>query len=220
MRSPEMGLANASVAQLASGANRALVGADVIHFGRAVPLGAGAWRLEMLLRGRGGTESAIAGHTVGESFVLLDTAPVALDPALIGPGAEVRIAALGLGDTVAAESAIACRGISLRPLSPVHARIQHLGDGSLSLAWTRRARGSWRWLDSVEVPLQEQTEGYLLSFGPPDAPVARWQVGQPGLLLSAATLASLSATLPHGAFYVRQQGTYASSEPLFLTQIA
>lgn len=120
--SSDMLLIDATARQLADGANRALIGEELIQFGRAVPLSAGLWCLEMLLRGRGGTEAAISGHGGGERFVLLDGAPVALDAGLVGNAPTARIAALGLADAAPVTSAIAARGITLRPLCPVHPR--------------------------------------------------------------------------------------------------
>lgn len=213
---PAMDLADATGRQLASGANRALLGGEIIQFGKATPLGGARWRLETLLRGRGGTESAITAHDVGDAFVLLDARPVALDPGQVGaiPGAE--IVAFGRGDAEPVASPIVLRGITRRPLAPVHARATAEGDGSLRLRWTRRARGAWLWTDGVEAPLHEQAERYRVTYGPALAPAASWDVDEPEIVLPAATLASLASALPGGAFHVRQQGTYALSEPLFL----
>ncbi|MEY2943365.1 MAG: hypothetical protein RLY97_1379, partial [Pseudomonadota bacterium] len=92
----EMSLANATLRQLAAGANRALIGEEIIQFGRAEALGNGLWRLSQLLRGRGGSEQAIVSHDSGVGFVLLDNIPVALDAAMIGSASDVKIAAMGL----------------------------------------------------------------------------------------------------------------------------
>ncbi len=216
---PEMMLIDASARQLANGANRALVGAEVLQFSRAVPLGDRLWRLEQLLRGRGGTEPGIAAHGPGESFVLLDGAPVALDPGIVGTAPGTRIAALGLADDEAVASPIAGRGATLRPLCPVHPRRAEGADGGIVLAWVRRARGAWTWPDNVDAPLREQSEAYEVGYGPAVAPVARWTTAVPRLELTAATLADLTALLPGGAFHVRQVGSYARSEPLLLTNL-
>lgn len=215
----DMALAPADPAALALGRNLALIGEELIQFGAATPLGGGLWRLERLLRGRGGTEGAIAGHEPGEAFVLLAGPAVALDPVAVGDAAAVRIAALGLADPVPVTSVIANRGLTLRPLCPVHPRCTSTG-GGLSLGWTRRARGAWLWRDGVDVPLHEESEAYEVSYGPPDAPLARWETTLPELAVTAATLADLAATLPGGTFQVRQIGSYARSEPLLLTTLS
>lgn len=214
-----MALHNATGRQLALGANRALIGQEIIQFARATALGARRWRLEGLLRGRGGTQSAVGSHAPGERFVLVDSALVALDPAIVGPYPAAEIVAAGRGDAEPVATPIALRGLTLRPLAPVHPRASAPGDGSLLLEWTRRARGPWQWVDGIEVPLVEQAETYQVTYGPLAAPVAFWTVAGNSLSLGAATLASLVAALPGGALHVRQQGTHAVSEPLLLATL-
>lgn len=215
----DMVLANATARQLASGANKALVGNEILQFGRAEPLGGRVWRLTGLLRGRGGTESAIAGHQAGERFVLLDHRLRQLDPALVSDGPEAQIVAAGRGDADPVATPVALRGVSLRPLSPVHARSRMRPDGSLLMCWTRRARGAWLWIDGAETPLVEETERYLVTYGDAASPISSWTVSFAEIDLPASQLADLGASLPDGAFHVRQLGSYAVSEPLFLTQL-
>ncbi|MCB2060941.1 MAG: phage tail protein [Novosphingobium sp.] len=215
----QMELADATGRQLSLGVNRALLGVEIIQFARAVPLGGGQWRLEALLRGRGGTETAAAEHVSGERFCLLDARPVALDPALIGSAADTTIVASGRGDPDPVVSAIAMQGITLRPLSPVHPNVETLTDGSLEMRWTRRSRGAWLWPDGVDAPLHEQAELYEVTYGPVDAPIAMWTVSEPQLTLAPETLSDLAAALPGGDLQVRQQGSYALSEPLYLTSL-
>ena len=209
----DMVLSNAALSQLAMGANRALVGEEIIQFGQAESLGGGRWRLGRFLRGRGGSESRVASHAAGEAFVVLDGRPVAIDAAAIVGFAAASIAAIGRGDPSAVTAPIACRGISLRPLSPVHARYMAHADGSAALTWTRRARGSWPWHDGVDVPLHEQAEAYEITYTAATGALTRWETGTPSLSIDAAILADLA---PGGAFHVRQRGSHALSEPLFL----
>lgn len=212
----DMALPSATARQLAMGANRALLGEELIQFAGATPLGARRWRLEHLLRGRGGSEGAMAAHGPGEAFILLDDAPVALDAATVGSAADTVIAAIGLGDDEPVVSPIACRGWTRRPPVPVHARARLAEDGALGLAWTRRARGGWAWSDGIDTPLVEQTEAYLVGYGPADAPLALWETVAPHLDIAATAVSDLAAALPGGAFHVRQRGTHALSEPLHL----
>lgn len=217
---PDFVLQDATGRQLAQGANRALVGAELIQFGRATPLGGGQWRLDTLLRGRGGGEALVAGHASGETFVLLDDSLVQLDAAAVGTAANASIAALGRYDLTPVLSPIAARGATVQPLSPVHPSAQTMADGGLALSWIRRARGAWTWSDGVDVPLHEEAEAYDVSFGPADAPLARWSVAEPTLTLSSQALADLRAALPQGTFAVRQRGSYASSPPLELLRLS
>ena len=209
----------ATTRQLAMGANRALLGGELIQFAQAVPLGGRQWQLGGLLRGRAGTEDAIEGHFAGEAFVLLDGTPLALDAAIVGASPTATIAAIGLGDSDPVVSAISCRGATLRPVSPVHPKSTPTAAGELMMSWTRRARGGWIWNDGVDTPLHEQSEAYQVSYGPPSAPLAIWQTFEPRLTLDAAALATLSAALPGGSFHVRQRGSYALSPALRLATL-
>ena len=87
------------------------------------------------------------------------------------------------------------------------------------MSWTRRARGAYVWMDGVDVPLVEESEAYQVSYGSPSSPLTAWTTPSPSITLAPATLASLTATLAHGAFYVQQVGTYGTSNALFLTQL-
>lgn len=215
----DLALASCTLAQLANGSNRALIGEELIQFRDAVPLGDGKWRLSNLLRGRGGSEHKIGSHLSSEVFVLLDGTGTALDSAIVGELPETQIAALGLADTAPVTSTITCRGITRRPLSPVHPRVHNIDDGGIELGWTRRARGAWTWLDGAETPLNEQTESYEVSLGAPDSPIMAWATNNASLILDPAQVALLQASSSGQPFHVRQQGTYARSLPLFLTNL-
>ncbi|MDE8650816.1 phage tail protein [Novosphingobium album (ex Liu et al. 2023)] len=215
----DLDLINASTRQLALGANLALVGDELVQFAQAIPLGEGRWRLGAFLRGRAGTEGAVAGHGAGEPFALLDGRPLPLDPARVGTVPDASIVAVGLGDAEPVEAAIRLRGISVQPLCPVHPRARMLPDGTLRLSWTRRARGAWQWIDMVDVPLHEEFERYRIDFGPSETPLATWVASEARLDIPAATLAGLAALLPGGSLCVRQEGTHALSPPLLLASL-
>ena len=213
----DMVLADASLRQLAQGANRAMLGDEIIQFARTVPLGARRWRLEGLWRGRGGTESAVAGHLAGESFVLLDGNAVALAAEAVGAVPGSVIAAIGLAESSAVIAPIRLRGITTRPLAPVHGHLKIMASGQAQLGWTRRARGAWNWPDSVDTPLGEQSESYEVIFGTAVAPIARWELSSAQLIIAAAEYASLMVTAPGARFAVRQRGDRGISEPLAIS---
>ncbi|WP_421850407.1 phage tail protein [Novosphingobium sp.] len=206
-------LADASLAHLLQGANRARIGSEIAQFATAEPIGGGIWRLRGWLRGRGGTEWAIGTHVADEPFVLIDDALVSLDPSMIGDPATTHIVAVGLGDTAAVSVPIADPGATLRPLMPAHGTSTLEADGSVTLAWVRRARGAWLWLDGVDTPLSEETELWEVTIGDPVAPALRWQTAVPTLRVTAAQIAGLPAGAPH-YFSVRQIGQHAASMPL------
>ena len=217
---PAMSLSPASLRQMAQGANLALLGEEIVQFAKALPLGEGRWELSGFLRGRGGTERAMADHAVGERFVLLDSRLVALDASTLGASDSRQVLAIGRGDSEPAPASILLAGITLRPLAPVHPRHAIRSDGSLHLAWTRRARGAWPWQDGVDVPLVEEAERYLVTLGPLDAPAASWHTQTPELAIAPNVLAQLSAAYPAQPLHVRQQGTHALSAPLLLRPVS
>lgn len=198
---------------LAAGANRLLVGEEMLQFMAAEPLGAGHWRLRGLLRGRGATEAeARAGHAAGARAVLLDQRPQMLDPGIVDPANE-RLAAIGAGDGTPVFAAVRAPGRSLRPLPPIHPLAAPVPGGALRLSWTRRARGAWLWQNGIDVPLVEEREAYEVGAGPIAAPLATWPCGAPELVLEAAALAALP---PGAPLWVCQIGTHARSTALLL----
>lgn len=217
---PGMQLVSATAAQLMDGANLALVGEEIVQFAAAASLGAGRWRLDGFLCGRGGTDGAVADHGAGEMFVLLDGRASALDAALLGDTTGRKVAALGRGDGEPVLASVQMSGLTLRPLAPVHPRAALLQDGTLRLDWTRRARGDWVWQDGTDVPLVEQSESYVVAYGPVATPVAMWTVPTPSIELSPDTLSRLIALSPGDVLTVRQQGTYGLSAPLDLFRLS
>ena len=216
----DLALSDTDLDGLAAGANRMLVGGEVIQFAAATPLGERRWQLRGLLRGRGGTEpEALTGHPAGAGIVLIDDSIVPLDPAEVPPLPSTLIAAIGPGDPEPVMAALANAGLSRRPPAPVHPALTVTSDGGWELCWTRRARGQWRWEDAVDVPLVEEQEAYLVGYGPVAAPHAAWSVTTPRLRLEQAALAQLAAEHGPGALWVKQIGTFDHSHPLLLAAI-
>jgi hypothetical protein len=200
---------------LANGANRALIGNEIVQFAQAEHLGGAHWRLSGLLRGRGASEDAAQiGTAAGAAFVLLDDRLIALDSTAFASGSQ--IAAIGLGDDEPVLAAIARAGIHQRPLTPVHPRALYDTAGALHLCWTRRARGQWLWEGTVDVPLGEQSERYETGIGPPENPIMAWETTVPELTFDAASVSAFAADYPGAALWVRQIGTHARSLPLLL----
>lgn len=210
----DLTLNDATFADLLGGANRALVGDEIIQFAGAALLGGATWRLSTLLRGRGGSEWAVAGHVPGERFVLADERLIRLDPARIGNVSASRIVALGLGDASPVRSAVRGAGATLRPLDPVHGVAKRLSDGSLTLCWRRRARGAWGWPDYVDAPLNEEAESWEVTFGEDAAAPLRWTTAVARIDLPAAQAVACAARDPAGLFRIRQVGRIARSLPL------
>ena len=211
-----MALSGAGEAELVDGANLALIGDELIQFGTARQIGPTRWRIGDLLRGRRGTEWAIAGHAPGERFVLLDPATLLpLDVPLSQIGAMLLASGQGPGDAgTPANDAIAVTGQALRPPCPVGLRASRRGDGAIEIGWTRRSRGGWAWLDGVDAPLGEDRELYALRLQGAGGAERRIEVGAPNYVYSAADQAAdrwggmglLTAS-------IAQIGTHAASLP-------
>jgi hypothetical protein len=146
LSNPQALLYHADDAALAMGANAMAIGKEIVQFGRALALGGGAFRLSGLLRGRRGSEWAVAGHAVGEPIVLLDPATlstVRMDPAMIG--AVVAVRAYGVADDEGnpPTATLQSNGESLRPMSPCHLEAW-VSEESCNVNWVaRRAGSSW-----------------------------------------------------------------------------
>jgi len=207
-----MALAGSDGTEATATANLALVGDELIQFAAAEQTAPRRWRLSGLLRGRRGTEWAMAGHAAGERFVLVDPATLfAWAPPASLVGGTVRIAASGVGDAAPAEAAILFQARALRPPAPIAIRAAMQADGSLRIGWTRRSRAGWTWRDDTDAPLGEQAERYRLTASRSGGPALTIDTDTPEAMLSAADLAALG----EGALSlsVAQSGTFAASLP-------
>ncbi|MDR7102802.1 phage tail protein [Croceicoccus sp. BE223] len=213
---PSFALTQTDIRGLALGANQARLGQEIIQFADAEPVGPGLWRLSSLLRGRGGTEHAIAGHVSGEAFVLIDDTLAVADELAFGSSTAPRLVAIGPGDTVPVAVPVDDFGATLRPLAPVKAVFERDSEGLPTLRWTRRSRGGWQWLDAVDAPLAESMESYEVRFVDGNGRVVSWRVGSAEWQPSVVQWSELSAgPLPH-RLEIRQIGSVSMSRPLIV----
>lgn len=214
----QMLLEEADDALLLAGANLALLGEELIQFGRAQPLGAGQWRLSQLVRGRRGTGWAAGAHAAGERFVLIEAAALlAHDPPLAATGRKIRVMASGLGDPVPAEAAVAAAGEALRPPAPVHFEARRRDDGGFDLTWIRSSRQGWPWLDGVDAPVAEDGEAYRLSIQAGSGHIRAHDLTASAFDYSAAAIAADVSYTSAVTLSVVQIGTRAISRPAILT---
>jgi hypothetical protein len=152
LANPTHYLLNADHDALMGGANLAIIGQELIQFGRAEQLGEGLYRLSRLLRGRRGTEWAAATHSVGERFSMIDLAAMAMvELPSSATGSTLAATAHGIGDfaPLPATSRLVS-GESLRPPAPCHLTL--FRDGPVLRAeWTRRSHRGWAWADGLGV---------------------------------------------------------------------
>src|SRR5690606_29048449 len=115
------------------GANLALVGEELLQFGRAEPLGSRRWRLYDLWRGRRGSEAAIGGGVSGDRFILIEAAALAQHDLPNGQG-DVRVMAVAPGSAAGVECEVVRNGASLVPPSPVALRATHSAGDDVALS--------------------------------------------------------------------------------------
>lgn len=194
---------------LVAGTNLVLIGSELVQFGSAMPLGAGAFRLSQLLRGRVGTEWSVSTHSAGERFVLIERDK--LQPVTVPiwtVGAEVTVA------SGAAAASVTVPGEFLRGPSPVNAVASWQPDGSLQLRWTRRSRSGWSWLNEIEAPLGEACEQYRITVMGSGGSL-ELTTSSPAIEIAAADLAYVGAGVAQ--VEIRQIGDLAASHPTKLS---
>lgn len=156
-------LASTTEAAVLNGANACYLGGEILQFKNAVLIGVGTYRLSGLLRGRLGTEWATARHVVGQVFVKLDAA---LLRSLVTPVSDQGVTRWYKGVTFgtpvaqAAARSIIQASNRIKPVSPTHIGGGRDASGNITINWVRRARKSTGWVDGIDVPLDEPTEGY------------------------------------------------------------
>lgn len=203
---PDMELADVSSDALDAGANLALVGDELVQFGRAEPLGGGRWALNQLWRGRRGTEDAIGAMAAGDRFVLITPDSLAVQDGRGAAGARVSVMASGVGDAEPVVVPVVITGRSATPPAPVALHAQRVPGGHL-LRWTRRSRAGWRWRDGTDSPLGESAERYQLRIA---------VAGQPDIVAMSNVPEWLLAGREAATIEVRQAGDHGLSPPATL----
>jgi len=151
---------------LLNGANALLVGDEILQFAAMEILDDGNVRFSHLLRGRRGTEGAIASHEAGERVVLLTELEVGsgLLP-LSHLQTSLRFKAVTSGQLLedASTEVKLFQGKDLKPYAPVHITA-HKTPEVISLSWQRRSRIGGTGSLSAAVPLAESSERYEMEF--------------------------------------------------------
>ncbi|MEN3973280.1 phage tail protein [Sphingomicrobium sp. XHP0235] len=189
---PDANLVSVSDEALLAGSNLAMIGAELLQFGRAKALGGGRFALSRFLRGRRGCEVEVARHEEREDFVLMDAArlvSIAVESERVGTW--VRANPAGLADDDAQEHGVTFKGTASRPLSPVHLSSQEQG-GELSLNWTRRDRNGFGWMDDVDAPLSEGREAYRVKIRGQAGELVE-EIGTSAIQLDASQLTTVGA---------------------------
>jgi hypothetical protein len=153
-----------SVTEIAvlNGANACVIGDEIIQFQNAQLIGDNQYRLSRLLRGRLGTEWAMAGHVAGERFVLLTNAVARELVASSAWSISKKYKPVTIGSTLGAAAAqdFTYAARALKPYAPAQVVGSRDGSGNLTISWKRRTRIGGDWRDAVDIPLSEESERY------------------------------------------------------------
>ena len=189
IQTPGLAFESRSDLEVLDGTNLLLVGQEIIQFATAVQIGSLTWRLSKLLRGRYGTEWAMATHEPGEAVLLLDPATLTRVSSLDEVGIERLYRTVSIGSDPSLPDAIGFtnEATSLKPHAPVHIQGSRNGAGDLTITWVRRTRHGGAWRDLVDVPLNETSESYEIDVLDQDDTVLRT------LISSSATVAYTAA---------------------------
>ena len=160
-------LASVTQAAMFNGANHFAVGAqgrwEIIAAENCVQLSDGTWNLSNLMRGRFGSEHALASHAIGDGVVLLDRSAVrfvGLDVASLNLSRLWRAATNGQTIDSAAEVALAYSGENLECLAPIQIKGAKNASGDWSIGWQRRTRLPVEPFSGMPAPLGESGESY------------------------------------------------------------
>lgn len=162
-RAPEDVLNGANVAAIGDGTSG---GWEIIQFAGATLVGTDTYEISMRLRGQAGTDGLRASWPVGSRFVLIDSAlrQLHLAQSSRGLARHYRIgpSQRSFDDPSYQHFVEAFDGIGLRPYAPTHLRASGVPGGDLNVSWVRRTRIDGDTWQSVDVPLGEAAESYLL----------------------------------------------------------
>lgn len=151
--------------EVMNGANRAMVGDELIAFVNVTPLGGDQYRLSRLLRGQRGTDPFWDTHDIGERFVLVELGGAAIRVE-VGAGlisATIKLKGVTFGTDLASAPVVdlVITGHELYPYSGADLRGERDMSNDLDVTWMRRTRYGGEWADFMEeAPLGELTEAY------------------------------------------------------------
>lgn len=156
-----------SDADVLSGANAALVGAEIIQYGVVTALGGSSYRLSHLLRGRRGSDAQWAEHVVGERFVVL--APGLVTRAVLGSDLyqkRIRIRAVSNGQAIADadDVSVYLSGAEARCFAPANIAGTRNGPLDLSIVWNRRDRKAVGVIGLTDEPMSETSLAFTVAI--------------------------------------------------------
>lgn len=197
-------LSSASELDVCNGANLMAIGDgssgrwELFQFAKAELVGLRTYDLSLRLRGQAGTDGLEATWPEGSRVVLINGSLRQLDLALStrGLARHYRIgpASRAYDDPSYLHYVEAFEGVGLRPYAPAHLSARVTSGGDTEVRWVRRTRingDSWA---SVEVPLGEESEAYLVRVKSGGSVVRETTVTTPAWTYTAAMKTSDGVT--------------------------
>jgi len=204
-------LESVTQAGLLAGGNLAAIGDgtaggwELFQFAEALLVGPNTYHLSLRLRGQLGSDALMPPvWPAGSTFVLMNGVPsqINLPRSLRRVAQHYRVgpAQRAVDDPSYTEQILAFDGNGLRPYRPVHLRAVANSGGDQVVRWTRRTRSDGDPWDLAEVPLNEESEAYVVEIVHNGQVVRRVETTTPQWVYSAA---DQSADGVSGAFTVR-----------------
>lgn len=159
--------APSAAAELAvlNGANRMVLGGEIIAWQDVTSLGDNTYRLGTLLRGLRDTHRFASTHTIGELGAVLLSSSIVFreeNSSICGQARSWKCVATGgvLADVTAVGPAtLQC--LTLRPFAPAHFSASRDGSNDITYVWDRVTRSLARlFMEGQEVPLLPSSEAY------------------------------------------------------------
>lgn len=199
-------LSSAPIIDVLNGANAVAIGDcsgdwEVFQFAEAELVAEQTFEVSMRLRGQQGTDGLTGEWPPGSYVVLLDGRLPQLDLPLSARGLDrhyrIGPATRPLDDPSYLHQVRGFAGVGLRPYAPAHLRARRAASGDLDITWIRRTRvdgDSWQ---SVEVPLGEAQEQYVLRVVDGAQVLREVMLSQPNWTYDAAMQASDGVSAPY-----------------------
>ena len=158
---PEGTLSGTTELAVLEGANFLMVGAEILQFKNAVLYAPGSYEVSGLLRGRRGTEWAIAGHPLGgERVVALSAAGLRRFPAELSSARMYKAVTIGRTVQATPSQSFTYGGVNQIPFAPVSLGGGRDAANNLTITWLRRSRQGMALPWNYDPPLAEASELY------------------------------------------------------------
>ena len=160
----EGSLSSKTKTEIVSGANRALLGDEIVGFTTAVLEADGTYTISGFLRGLGATEYAMAEHVDGERFIFLNSPGIVFhEHSLAAVGSTRYYKAVAIGGDIddSLERTTVLLGATVLPPDPVNLQgNNNSSNDDWVFSWRRRSRSIFQWIKTPNPPLLEDTESY------------------------------------------------------------